>query len=152
MSDEGGTLNTDAYLENWGLRRLIMDRINDERVRQIMKEGFDHSHDVNHKNGELARAAGCYAIGASWENSHEAPMSYRHWPWEEKWWKPGDRERMLYKAAALIVAELERIAIEDRSSRPEPEPKGKQVVCSSCGGTGGEEPEGCSDCQSRGYL
>jgi hypothetical protein len=31
------------------------------------------------------------------------------WPWDRKWWKPTDRRRDLVKAAALILAEIERL-------------------------------------------
>jgi hypothetical protein len=31
------------------------------------------------------------------------------WPWDLKWWKPTTPRRDLVKAAALIVAEIERL-------------------------------------------
>jgi hypothetical protein len=31
------------------------------------------------------------------------------WPWDESWWKPGDRIRELAKAGALIAAEIDRL-------------------------------------------
>ena len=31
------------------------------------------------------------------------------WPWAASWWKPKNRRRDLVRAAALIVAEIERI-------------------------------------------
>src|SRR5207302_1652935 len=69
-----------------------------ERKRQIEVEGWDSQHDDNHDNGELAKAAACYAVGD--------PME---WPWSLQWWKPRDRRRDLVRAGALIVAELERL-------------------------------------------
>jgi hypothetical protein len=74
--------------------------ITEERRRQIEIEGWTPSHDDAYRNGELARAAACYAIGS-------CPTGL--WPWHEKWWKPGDRRRDLEKAGALIAAEIDRI-------------------------------------------
>lgn len=72
-----------------------------ERARQIAEEGWTADHDDAHDNGELADAAACYARGKQ--------MS-AVWPWDDKWWKPGpDRRGQLVKAAALIVAEIERL-------------------------------------------
>jgi hypothetical protein len=36
------------------------------------------------------------------------------WPWHDDWWKPKDRRRDLIRAAALIVAEIERL---DRAAK-----------------------------------
>src|ERR1700743_952484 len=81
-----------------------------ERQRQIQLEGFDaHHDDTINKNGELSLAAGVYAIEAS--NGSAFP---RYWPWEYRWWKPTTRRRDLVKAAALIIAEIERL---DRISK-----------------------------------
>ena len=74
-----------------------------ERRRQIEVEGWTPAHDDEHKNGEMARAASCYAVGAP------AFMAWDLWPWDRKWWKPGDRRRDLVKAGALILAEIERL-------------------------------------------
>lgn len=72
-----------------------------ERKRQITAEGFGRLHDNRHVHHELAGAAACYALG-----------SKLNWPatWDDRWWKPSpDRRRNLVKAAALLVAEIERI-------------------------------------------
>lgn len=31
------------------------------------------------------------------------------WPWDREWWKPKDRRRNLVRAAALLIAEIERL-------------------------------------------
>jgi hypothetical protein len=36
----------------------------------------------------------------------------REWPWDSKWWKPGERIRELEKAGALIAAEIARLEVE----------------------------------------
>jgi hypothetical protein len=74
-----------------------------ERQRQISAEGWTPEHDDAHNNGELALAAGKYAGAAGgW-------TSLVGWPWSQHWWKPGTPRRMLVKAGALILAEIERL-------------------------------------------
>lgn len=78
-----------------------------ERKRQISKEGYSPEHDDGHKDGELARAAACYAI----EDLVIDDDSYfwEWWPWDEEWWKPQDRLSNLVRAGALIAAEIDRL-------------------------------------------
>lgn len=83
--------------------QAVLD-IAEERARQISTEHYSISHDDHHVNGEMAAAAACYALGVRPRN---VPRNI--WPWEDKWWKPTDRRRNLVKAAALLVAEIERI-------------------------------------------
>lgn len=74
-----------------------------ERERQIEKEGWTPEHDDSHPNGSLAEAGACYAM--AFENQ-PMPMD---WPWEVNWWKPKDRRSNLVRAAALLIAEIERL-------------------------------------------
>lgn len=80
-----------------------------ERQRQIEAEGWTPEHDDQYQNSELCRAAAGYALYAhadqSWKNYH-VPNS---WPFPAKWFKPADARRMLVKAGALVVAEIQRI-------------------------------------------
>jgi hypothetical protein len=78
--------------------------IAEERGRQP-KRGYNMSHDDQHRNGELARAAACYAMKPHWDTH----AFLRYWPWEPDEWKPGDRIRELIKAGALIAAEIDRL-------------------------------------------
>lgn len=78
-----------------------------ERQRQIEKEGWTPSHDDEHDEGQLTRAAVCYAMGRTRFGDSYGPEDL--WPWDFKWWKPGNYRRNLIKAAALIVAEIERL-------------------------------------------
>lgn len=89
------------------------ERIAAERRRQIQVEGYDTDHDTAHDEGELALAAACYATppglysrsqGQPW---HGNPP--QGWPWDARYWKPGDRIRELEKAGALIAAEIDRL-------------------------------------------
>lgn len=111
--------------------KTAIDDIVAERARQIAAEGWTAEHDDQHDDGQLALAAACYAapvpIRCEWPVSDGArsagegsaafpPTEWLDaWPWEQKWWKPGDRRRMLVKAGALIVAEIDRL---DRKGQP----------------------------------
>lgn len=79
-----------------------------ERQRQFESEGWTPEHDDQHRQGEMASAAASYAVAAI------APDEFLDchpslWPWDFIWWKPADRRRMLVKAGALILAEIERL-------------------------------------------
>lgn len=87
--------------------RILLD-ILQERNRQIDDKGFDGEHDDGHEKGELAKAGGCYAIAAFW-TCYREPVA---WPWDRKWWKPKTPEENLIRAAALIVAELEKVYVD----------------------------------------
>ena len=77
-----------------------------ERQRQQSVEGFSTEQDDTYTGGELAGAA------ISYITPFEA-MTY--WPadWHDNSFKPTNERRNLVKAAALIIAEIERI---DRKS------------------------------------
>jgi hypothetical protein len=116
--------------------------IREERVRQMRAEGWTEAHDDKHSRGEMAVAAACYAIKSSHWGSPPLTPAYEHpieativgqgpgpirrhftvgtidviamlWPWGGNWWKPKGRRRDLVRAAALIVAEIERIDRND---------------------------------------
>ena len=86
-----------------------------ERLRQIFIEGFNADHDDEHKAGELAAAAACYASHAAAELDPfkgtaigDIGASSTNWPWHAAHWKPTGARRDLIKAAALILAEIEK--------------------------------------------
>lgn len=106
-----------------------------ERCRQITNEKWSPKHDDEHKNGELAMAASCYAAPATIYRQEEDLANrvefVEPWPWEPHWDKrygygsrknnPGnvlpnpasftskERKDLLVKAGALIAAELDRL-------------------------------------------
>lgn len=92
-----------------------------ERRRQIEAEGFSAAHDDGHGEGDLALAGACYARYAATRNP-VGPYGYpggpipKDWPWSINWWKPKDQRRDLVKAAALLLAEIERL---DRAAKAE---------------------------------
>lgn len=81
-----------------------------ERLRQITEENWTAEHDDQHANGEIARAASCYAlIGGSRDRNSWRGEIPNFWPWSPSWWKPKDRRRDLVRAGALIAAEIDRL-------------------------------------------
>lgn len=93
----------------------VIEEIAAERQRQIDAEGWTPEHDDTHSNGEMAQAAGCYVAHASWSRfEFNRDPWWQLWPWDLSWWKPKDKRRDLIRAAALIVAEIERL---DRASQ-----------------------------------
>ena len=79
-----------------------------ERVRQVEVEGCTPEHDDEHKDGQLASASASYAVASMRPEGFTVAPSL--WPWDLKWWKPTfNRRRMLVKAGALILAEIERL-------------------------------------------
>jgi hypothetical protein len=111
-----------------GMVRGALDDITAERQRQISAEGWTIDHDDSHSEGEMACAAGIYALiaGSGATDYRNAYQGYslndylqaiidHYWPWDRKWFKPTNRRRDLVKAGALIVAEIERL---DRAASP----------------------------------
>lgn len=99
-----------------------------ERARQLTEKGWTPEHDDEHTLGELAAAAACYAAPFTPYqkiilNAGEGYVDA--WPWfsdkgqltkDIKKYK--NRRRQLLIAAALIVAEIERM---DRETAHESE-------------------------------
>ncbi len=107
----------------------VILEISRERERQITSEGWSPEHDDKHRRGEMALAAAAYAqhgvakvdpwvkVGFAGRSQMAGDFSISdllfptNWDW--KWWKPKDHRANLVRAAALIVAEIERL---DRKS------------------------------------
>lgn len=92
------------------------ERIHNERLRQMLDEGWGASHDDAYESGELISAAMCYMV-AGRQAQRRSVVDDRgaydggiHWPWHPNWWKPSDDPiRNLEKAGALIAAEIDRL-------------------------------------------
>ncbi|MCY1358119.1 hypothetical protein D9M69_446430 [compost metagenome] len=80
-----------------------------ERRRQVEAEGWTTEHDDDHGDGQMAQAAAAYALRTRWTGNIAESDSPSFWPWSEEWWKPTSKRRMLIKAGALILAEIERL-------------------------------------------
>lgn len=89
---------------------VVVSDIREERARQVAVERFGPQGDDQHLRGELVRAAICYAyssLGVPWFDAFKGAEGL--WPWTRNWWKPKGRRRDLIRAAALLVAEIERL-------------------------------------------
>ncbi|MBZ9559032.1 MULTISPECIES: hypothetical protein [unclassified Modicisalibacter] len=88
-----------------------------ERRRQVEVEGWEPSHDDTHRSAEMVRAAIGYANLAALQGRYGVPDTTdlslyipHDWPWATGWWKPSrSARRNLIKAAALLLAEIERL-------------------------------------------
>lgn len=83
-----------------------------ERCRQVTEEGCAPESDDGYTDYQLPRAAICYAIKAAGLPSHRATL---YWPFPAAAFKPTERRANLVKAAALLLAEIERL---DRAESP----------------------------------
>jgi hypothetical protein len=110
LIDTNESMRFDGRLCRWVPVSDGAEQIVTERIRQRCTEGWTPEHDDEHVEGELARAAACYAkpAEARWP-TRGVPVS---WPWSPGDWKPDpdDRIRELVKAGALIAAEIDRLA------------------------------------------
>lgn len=102
--------------QDWQVPQAWRD-VQTERARQVASEGWTPEHDDEHSAGQMARAAACYALAGSCAPNDEtaALLVSLAWPWAPEWWKPTTSRRDLMKAAALILAEMERL---DRAAMP----------------------------------
>ena len=90
-------------------REAISQEIAAERQRQIEVEGYTLIEDqVHNDHGQLARAAAAYCLCAGGHSTTTASM---WWPpgWSYEMFKPKSPRRDLVRAAALIIAEIERL-------------------------------------------
>ena len=98
------------------LHSIGVQRISDERMRQILQEGFTAEHDDTHAEGELMAAATCYMMayqrgieGANAQDLRELILDLE-WPWDPHWWKPSPNPiRNLEISGALVAAEIDRL-------------------------------------------
>lgn len=92
-----------------------------EYLRQANEGNSYLTGDGRHSRGEIAQAASVYAMPddlrdmLSGERGRHTsiPPCPRWWPWAASQWKPTTRRQELVKAAALILAEIDRL---DRAS------------------------------------
>jgi len=95
-----------GWIDPDDLSKAISD-VMAERDRQVNAEGFTSEHDDQYSDGQLERAAASYAlfdcrpIGRWFINDI--------WAWSSKWWKPRTHRENLVRAAALLIAAIEKI-------------------------------------------
>lgn len=76
-----------------------------ERRRQINDELHTPASDMRYHDDELSRAAAAYVLTSPGDPHHALDL----WPWPYHEFKPKNRRRNLVRAAALLIAEIERI-------------------------------------------
>lgn len=131
------------------IRKEVLFDIKAERQRQIEAEGWTPEHDDEHDAGEMARAAAVYAYTSTLSEAQAAQWQERLmqpppavtvkgetliapgilralWPWAPQWFKPKDRRHDLVRAAALIVAEIERLDRRAAIAAISPSPTGAE--------------------------
>ncbi|WCA60351.1 hypothetical protein G6M16_007515 [Agrobacterium tumefaciens] len=101
-----------AQLHSW-FSKAALD-VTAERRRQIEAEGYGNRHDDAHTSFEITKAAVAYAQRAAMSDDVRAFKEKRDhvpglWPWARAWWKPKGRRADLVRAAALLIAEIERL-------------------------------------------
>lgn len=100
----------------------VIAEIEEERTRQVTSEGWTESDDDGHRRGQLAQAAIAFVVSAltqtrmiadgasaaqAYSAAQRAPKPST-WPFRSPW-KPKAYRRALICAAALLVAEVERL-------------------------------------------
>ena len=99
--------------------REIIERVYAERVRQVQDKGYSPRHDNEHDNQELTDAAIAYAFGGLKLKTSDPTQPLEitcDWLTDEQI-RRKPRIRQLEIAAALIVAEIERL---ERASKTRP--------------------------------
>ncbi|HGG5305782.1 TPA: hypothetical protein ACJGY0_002622 [Salmonella enterica subsp. enterica serovar Mississippi] len=106
LSEQGDYVRYNDHLERLNLSTAAADVLA-ERHRQITVKGWTPEHDDTYIGFELAAAAISYIEPMEAEN---------YWPadWHDDSFRPSDYRRNLVKAAALLLAEIERL---DRQSQ-----------------------------------
>jgi hypothetical protein len=99
------------------IRQNLLQQIADERGRQETAEGCSAERDDQYVGGELAWAGAAYAVAGT--DGRRCFAERALWPaeWDKACFKPSSPERNLVKDAALILAELERLARVRQSGR-----------------------------------
>jgi hypothetical protein len=94
--------------------RNAADDVLAERQRQVEREGWNHEHDDAHTAHELTHAARAHIAASHLTRATTPPIGY---PWHHRYWRNHPPRRHLVIAAALILAEIERM---DRASQAYP--------------------------------
>lgn len=82
-----------------------------ERQRQVEVERWTPAHDDHHDSGQMAVAAGYYALACGWPKERDIGRGKTpvYWPWAPEWWKPRTKRENLVRSGALVLAEIERL-------------------------------------------
>lgn len=95
-----------------------------ERLEQVERHGYSPAHDAEHEEAQIGQGALAYVcaglaieMGDTFEGE-EAARSAAYldgavgiWPWESELFRPTDYATCLVKAAAMLIAELDRVIV-----------------------------------------
>lgn len=114
-----GTAACDQVIATCNEQTPALRDVAAERLRQVSVEGYKPERDDCYTSGEMAQAAGAYAIYSTFERDglSLSMAAANLFPWDMVHWKGVDHRRNLVKAGALILAEIERL---DRRSTSKP--------------------------------
>ncbi|MFA5387683.1 MAG: hypothetical protein WC322_04875 [Candidatus Paceibacterota bacterium] len=103
-----------AKINGFDYTSPALDDVQTERCRQILIEGWTPEHDdLNHSPGQLCSSGAAYALNAAGSMQQNrptrTPRPHIGWQFDNEYWKPKNARRDLVRAAALIIAEIERI-------------------------------------------
>lgn len=90
----------------FAMKTNVLEEIRYEREHQIVDLGYNEQWDDEYKNYQLVKAAICYANPLIANLKNIVPSA---WPFDKVYWKPRTYRENLIRAAALIVAEIERV-------------------------------------------
>ena len=90
-----------------GIKKSGVEKIFDERQKQITKYGYTPASDAQWKNLELLQAALTYIVAAMNNGLTDVNL----WPFEPMYYHYEGYEESLKKAGAFIAAELDRIQL-----------------------------------------
>lgn len=88
-----------------------IDDVMHERCSQLSEKGHAPEWDDTYTKGELVNGAIAYCDASVGEVTEEdaADVGLLFWPWPPETFKPRDKRSNLVRAAALIIAEIERL-------------------------------------------
>ena len=87
--------------------RLVMQ----ERMEQVERHGHTCAHDDQHRHGEIAYAARAYVTASFYDEAGDIAMGQARtqWPFAPHEFRPGTPIECLVKAAAMLLAEIDRL-------------------------------------------
>lgn len=120
LKEELSRINTEMvrHKDGYGTATRAGLDVLGERARQRRMEGYDDEHDDGHADFSLSAAAIAYALDARLRGTTGRGFDANpppEWPWIPLDWKPKSIRQSLVVAAALLIAEIERI---DRTGEP----------------------------------
>lgn len=91
-----------------------------ERLDQVERHGFSAAHDDMHRDSAIAQGALAYLLAGMAPDCRLpdtlAETAANIWPWGAHTFRPGATEECFIKAAAMLLAEVDRIHRADAAT------------------------------------